>query len=139
MYDGCSDSTVTLQSEVRLCLISGSTSGWQALIVMFVISLISFSIQDNLGDPLREMVGQSVSEAERQILRDELGLNDLSGSVWPFFEQGCAGVISGNPLQRTCSGCDSGEVARNAGVDLCAAISGLYFDSRRSIRGHPSE
>ncbi|MCL6269426.1 ABC transporter permease [Sansalvadorimonas sp. 2012CJ34-2] len=48
----------------------------QALIVMFVISLISFSIQDNLGDPLRELVGQSVSEAQRQELRDELGLND---------------------------------------------------------------
>ncbi len=48
----------------------------QAVIVMFVISLIGFSIQDNLGDPLRELVGQSVSEAERQLLRDELGLND---------------------------------------------------------------
>jgi len=43
---------------------------------MFVISLVAFSIQDNLGDPLREMVGQSVSDAERQVLRDELGLND---------------------------------------------------------------
>ncbi|NQZ51664.1 MAG: ABC transporter permease [Moritella sp.] len=49
---------------------------FQALIVMFVISLVAFSIQDNLGDPLRELVGQSVSEAERQALRDELGLND---------------------------------------------------------------
>jgi peptide/nickel transport system permease protein len=29
-----------------------------------------------LGDPLRELVGQSVSEAERQALRDDLGLND---------------------------------------------------------------
>ncbi len=53
----------------------------QALVVMFVISLISFSIQDNLGDPLRELLGQSVSEAERQVLRDEMGLND------PFLEQ----------------------------------------------------
>jgi peptide/nickel transport system permease protein len=53
----------------------------QAVVVMFVISLISFSIQDNLGDPLREMVGVSVSEAERELLRDELGLND------PFLEQ----------------------------------------------------
>jgi len=53
----------------------------QAAIVMFVISLIGFSIQDNLGDPLRELVGQSVSEAERQLLRDQLGLND------PFFVQ----------------------------------------------------
>ncbi len=25
----------------------------QAIVVMFVISIISFSIQDNLGDPLR--------------------------------------------------------------------------------------
>ena len=53
----------------------------QAIVVMFIISVISFSIQDQLGDPLREMVGQSVSESERQALRDELGLND------PFFTQ----------------------------------------------------
>lgn len=51
---------------------------FQALIVMFVISLVAFAIQDNLGDPLRELVGQSVSESERQALRDELGLNDPS-------------------------------------------------------------
>lgn len=49
---------------------------FQALVVMFVISLVAFAIQDNLGDPLREMVGQSVSEEERQVLREELGLND---------------------------------------------------------------
>ena len=49
---------------------------YQAVIVMFVISLVAFAIQDNLGDPLRELIGQSVSEAERQNLRDELGLND---------------------------------------------------------------
>lgn len=49
---------------------------FQGVIVMFVISVLSFSIQDNLGDPLRELLGQSVSEAERQALREELGLND---------------------------------------------------------------
>lgn len=54
---------------------------FQAMVVMFVISLLSFSIQDNLGDPLRELVGQSVSEEQRQQLRDELGLND------PFITQ----------------------------------------------------
>ncbi len=53
----------------------------QAAVVMFVISLLSFSIQDNLGDPLRELVGQSVSEEQRQALRDEMGLND------PFLTQ----------------------------------------------------
>ena len=49
---------------------------FQAIAVMFVISIISFAIQDNLGDPLRELVGQSVSEEVRQELREELGLND---------------------------------------------------------------
>ncbi|WP_271271273.1 ABC transporter permease [Aliamphritea hakodatensis] len=53
----------------------------QAIVVMFVISIISFSIQDNLGDPLRELVGQSVSEEERHALREEMGLND------PFLER----------------------------------------------------
>jgi peptide/nickel transport system permease protein len=43
---------------------------------MFVISLIAFAIQGNLGDPLRELVGQSVSEEVRDQLREELGLND---------------------------------------------------------------
>ena len=49
---------------------------FQAIAVMFAISLVGFAIQDNLGDPLRELVGQSVSEEVRQQLRDELGLND---------------------------------------------------------------
>jgi peptide/nickel transport system permease protein len=48
---------------------------FQAIAVMLVISLVGFAIQDNLGDPLRELVGQSVSEEVRQELRDELGLN----------------------------------------------------------------
>ncbi|GED22472.1 ABC transporter permease [Halomonas halmophila] len=49
---------------------------FHALLVMFVISLISFAIQDNLGDPIQQMVGQSVPESEREALREELGLND---------------------------------------------------------------
>lgn len=58
---------------------------FQALIVMFVISLVAFSVQDNLGDPLRELVGQSVSEKEREALRDELGLNDPFASKYVRF------------------------------------------------------
>ena len=49
---------------------------FQVVVVMFIISLVAFSIQDNLGDPLRELVGQSVSEDVRQQMRTELGLND---------------------------------------------------------------
>ncbi|MCC4265070.1 ABC transporter permease [Oceanimonas baumannii] len=64
---------------------------FQALVVMFVISLVAFSIQDNLGDPLRELVGQSVSEEVRQQMRDEMGLND------PFLVK--YGRFVGNALQ----------------------------------------
>ena len=40
----------------------------QAFLVMFVISVIAFAIQDGLGDPLQEMVGMSVSEEEREAI-----------------------------------------------------------------------
>lgn len=43
---------------------------------MLAISLIGFAVKDSLGDPLRELVGEQVSEAERAELRRELGLND---------------------------------------------------------------
>lgn len=49
---------------------------FHALLVMFVISLIAFAIQDNLGDPIQQLVGQSVPESEREILREQMGLND---------------------------------------------------------------
>lgn len=49
---------------------------FHAFLVMFIISVISFAIQDNLGDPIQQMVGQSVPESERAELREELGLND---------------------------------------------------------------
>ncbi|MCB1758375.1 MAG: ABC transporter permease [Gammaproteobacteria bacterium] len=66
----------------------------QALVVMFVISLLSFSIQDNLGDPLRELVGQSVSEAERQALRDQMGLNDpFLAQYWRFLRKAVQGDL----------------------------------------------
>jgi peptide/nickel transport system permease protein len=66
----------------------------QAVVVMFVISLISFSIQDNLGDPLREMVGQSVTEAQRQELRGRMGLNDpFLTQYWRFARKAVQGDL----------------------------------------------
>lgn len=53
----------------------------QAAVVMLVISVIGFAIKQSVGDPIREITGISVSAAEREQLRDELGLND------PFFAQ----------------------------------------------------
>lgn len=48
----------------------------QALLVMLVISLVGFAIKNKIGDPVRDMVGERVTPAERQALRDKLGLND---------------------------------------------------------------
>jgi peptide/nickel transport system permease protein len=48
----------------------------QAVFVMLVISLIGFSIKHQIGDPVRDLVGERVSVEEREALRDKLGLND---------------------------------------------------------------
>jgi len=53
----------------------------QAIIVMLIISFIGFSIKHSFGDPVRELVGERVTPAERAEIRDRLGLND------PFFTQ----------------------------------------------------
>ena len=48
---------------------------------MLVISLVGFSIQHQIGDPVRDLVGERVTPAEREVIRDQLGLND------PFYIQ----------------------------------------------------
>lgn len=48
----------------------------QGMLVLLIISLVSFIIQDKLGDPVRQMVGQSVTPEQRVALQQELGLND---------------------------------------------------------------
>jgi len=48
----------------------------QAIIVMLVISLVGFSIKNRIGDPVRDLVGERVTPAEREVIRDQLGLND---------------------------------------------------------------
>ena len=53
----------------------------QSIIVMLVISLVGFSIQFSIGDPVRDLVGERVTPAEREEIRDRLGLND------PFYIQ----------------------------------------------------
>ena len=54
---------------------------FQAILVMLVISFIGFAVKSQIGDPVRDLVGERVTPAEREALRDELGLND------PFFVQ----------------------------------------------------
>ncbi len=57
----------------------------QAVFVMLVISLIGFTIKQSVGDPLREITGISVSAAERDALREKLGLNDPFLLQWGRF------------------------------------------------------
>lgn len=48
----------------------------QAILVMLIISFIGFAIKHNFGDPVRELVGERVTPAERAEIREKLGLND---------------------------------------------------------------
>jgi peptide/nickel transport system permease protein len=51
----------------------------QAIVVMIIIAVIAFAVKGALGDPLREIMGEAVPEAQRAELRHQLGLDD----PWP--------------------------------------------------------
>ncbi len=57
----------------------------QAVLVMLVISIIGFGIKQAVGDPVRDLVGVSVSAKEREKLADKLGLNDPLPVQWVRF------------------------------------------------------
>jgi peptide/nickel transport system permease protein len=48
----------------------------QAVLVMLVVALIAFGLFNYIGDPIANMVGQDTSLADRERLRQQLGLND---------------------------------------------------------------
>lgn len=48
----------------------------QAVIVMLAVAFIAFSLFRFVGDPVTNMVGQEATIADREELRDRLGLND---------------------------------------------------------------
>ncbi len=48
----------------------------QSVIVMLVVALVSFTLFRYVGDPVATMLGQEASVADREALRDRLGLND---------------------------------------------------------------
>jgi peptide/nickel transport system permease protein len=64
---------------------------FQALPVMFTVSLISFAMFAYVGDPVAIMLGQDYTEAQRQALIRDLGLDQ------PFFVQFFA--FLGNAIQ----------------------------------------
>lgn len=48
----------------------------QSLLVMAVVSVISFSLFNFVGDPVNNMVGQEATAEQRAEIRERLGLND---------------------------------------------------------------
>ncbi len=48
----------------------------QSFIVMLVVAIIAFTLFRYVGDPVAQMVGQETTIAEREQLREDLGLND---------------------------------------------------------------
>ncbi|MBM3573518.1 MAG: ABC transporter permease [Alphaproteobacteria bacterium] len=48
----------------------------QSLAVMLMVGLVAFALFNFTGDPVNNMVGAETSAAEREKLRDSLGLND---------------------------------------------------------------
>jgi peptide/nickel transport system permease protein len=48
----------------------------QAAVVMLAVALLCFVLFNHVGDPINNMVGQEVSIADREALREQLGLND---------------------------------------------------------------
>lgn len=63
----------------------------QALIVMIVVALVSFSMFRFVGDPIAIMVGQEANQMDRDMLRQQLGLDR------PFLVQ--FAIYIGNVLQ----------------------------------------
>ncbi|MCB8836342.1 ABC transporter permease [Aurantimonas sp. VKM B-3413] len=63
----------------------------QSVLVMLVVALIAFALFRYVGDPINNMVGQDTTLAQREALRQQLGLND------PFFVQFARFI--GNALQ----------------------------------------
>ncbi|MEM7696030.1 MAG: ABC transporter permease [Pseudomonadota bacterium] len=57
----------------------------QAIIVMLVVSLIAFLLFRFVGDPVNQMVGIETTVADREALRERLGLNDpIILQFWRF-------------------------------------------------------
>jgi peptide/nickel transport system permease protein len=65
----------------------------QAALVVLAILIIAFAVRSALGDPLREIVGEAVPEAERAELRHQLGLD----RPWPVqLAQYLSGAVQGD-------------------------------------------
>jgi ABC-type dipeptide/oligopeptide/nickel transport system permease component len=64
----------------------------QSILVMLTVALVSFSLFRFVGDPIASMVGQETTLAEREELRQALGLNDpFLVQFWSFLGRAITG------------------------------------------------
>src|SRR6476620_83859 len=70
---------VVLATSVATSLAFVLKRAAQSILVMLAIALIAFAVKGALGDPLREIMGEAVPEAERAELRHKRGLD----APWP--------------------------------------------------------
>ncbi len=73
----------------------------QAILALLVISMIGFGIKYSFGDPVRELVGVSVSVEEREAVAEELGLNDpIPVQWWRFLQDAAQGDFGTSYIYR---------------------------------------
>ena len=66
----------------------------QSVVVMLVVSLIAFVMFRFIGDPVDQMVGLETTVQERELLRQQLGLNDpLPVQFWHFVSKAAQGDL----------------------------------------------
>ena len=64
----------------------------QSIIVIMVVGLVAFVMFRFLGDPVNQMVGLETSIADRELLREQLGLNQpLIVQYWHFISNAAQG------------------------------------------------
>ncbi len=64
----------------------------QSVLVMLTVALIAFALFQYVGDPINNMVDQDTTLAERERLRQELGLNDpVPVQFWRFVRNAAHG------------------------------------------------
>ena len=92
----------------------------QSLLVMAVVSAISFSLFNFVGDPVNNMVGQDATREQRIQIREDLGLNDpILTQYIRFMGNGPAGRFRPLlPHQTPGRSADHGAPAGDAGAGL---------------------
>ncbi|MDD7911794.1 MULTISPECIES: ABC transporter permease [Pseudovibrio] len=70
-----------------------------AVVVMFVVALISFMLFRFVGDPINQMVGIETTPEQREALRERLGLNDPIIIQFARFIMGALQFDFGNSYQ----------------------------------------